>query len=1567
MTSRAQKMEQYLDELALIVDGDRDAIARHADFLADDDEARDLRHEASGVVSKIAAAGADYVPPADLEAKLLAALDARGGASHKESDASFSSGRKTDPGFALDPVRAAETRPLTSPSAPSTPSREQFGSTVRANAFGDAGPTTSGEMPRTIPATNVMPAISAEEVERLANEAKPSDSLAKPSESLAKPSESPASASEEPAKDNVVSIESARERAASKSSESPSTRSNSRSSGAPSKMGRVIMLFGGFTALAAAAAAAVVAVGSMGSGSLGSMLGSAGTSGGTEEPVVANAEATTARVLEIVRAAGGDPGTGVSVRAAGGSFAEAQPDGVVPAGGTIRTDARTRVRLALSDGSELTLNHGTELSFDAEVPRRFRLGSGELLADVEHMENGPNASFTTPTGTVEVVGTKFDLTATDELASVRVTRGKVRVSNGAGTVEVDQGEEGVLRTSGAPVVSPAIDLARAVAWADLGGDSATAGIVPEEEVSIPGIGSLRARRPGEREDRERPLAVSSANVRIRISGNVARTEIEQVFQNDGAAELEGIYRFPLPADARIARLALDVNGELEEGAFVARNRARRIWTGVIRNATPVSERRPTEDFIWVPGPWRDPALLEWQRGGNFELRIYPIPAQGSRRVVLAYTQVVRPQGSERRYVYPLPVSRDGSTRIGELNVDVRINGAQAVRTSGYAVTQSADTSATTLSYQARDFVPNGDLVIDYALPGGEGELAYWAYQGDAAAAPPERSRDRDREVVDAQRQIAADARGYVTFALRPRLPARTEGRTHDYVIVVDSSQSMVGERFTRASRLVTGLLAEMDRRDRFTVLACDYECRSMDGGAAVNASTAGNVRMHSPTSDEVRAAGEWLGQVEPAGASDLGASLRLAARAANQGTTDASREVHVIYVGDGVASVGHRAAGALAEEAEQIATRERVSITTVGIGGDADTVALGAIARAGGGHYVPFVPGERTSSTALAVLETTYGVSLEDATFELPEGLSDVAPTALPTIRAGEEVIVSARLDRPSDSGDEIVLGTGGGEAFEQRYPVTVEPSTSAGNLFVPAQWASSTIERLELEGRGEDEARIIALSKAYSVMSRHTSLLVLESESMFRAFGIDREAQQQAAWTGDEAAEGSISLGELGVESETDLLQGAVASAGEAESAGATGTLGGLAGHGRGGGGTGSGYGAGASLGGLRARRSAAPMDGDMAGLDDSIARADRAAEAPLAEPREASRQQVARRPATTTAAPAAPMAGGAAMPTVPMQPRGPGQWMRRVWVRVGDVSSSNEITFREQEAARVAEQNLAALPDSRDRHRIAVRALARAGNVSRALEVADAWIARDRMDPEALAARADLLARSGRRDEALRVLTGIVDLRPDDAVLQERLANAFDRAGQSERSCSHRVAMAEIDTTNADRVGAAVRCERATGRSSMADVLLRSVREERTRERAARVAGEAATPLPSRGDLFLDASWSGGDDVDLTLIAPDGSRISWMGGRTNVVATAPTASGTETLGLRSATAGNYLIEVSRTSATDRRPITGSIRVRVLDATETIRFTLRGDREVVGRAIVRREQRMESVGGGGW
>ena len=44
MKEACQKVQ---DELAALVDGDREVVLRHADHLAECDECRDLRHEAS--------------------------------------------------------------------------------------------------------------------------------------------------------------------------------------------------------------------------------------------------------------------------------------------------------------------------------------------------------------------------------------------------------------------------------------------------------------------------------------------------------------------------------------------------------------------------------------------------------------------------------------------------------------------------------------------------------------------------------------------------------------------------------------------------------------------------------------------------------------------------------------------------------------------------------------------------------------------------------------------------------------------------------------------------------------------------------------------------------------------------------------------------------------------------------------------------------------------------------------------------------------------------------------------------------------------------------------------------------------------------------------------------------------------------------------------------------------------------------------------------------------------------------------------------------------------------------
>jgi len=1321
--------EMFLDDLAAIVDGDETLLEKHLDHLADCDACRDARHEASEVAARVADAGADYEHPADMEERVLAAIDA-GAETEADSDVA-------------DPP----------------PPRTQ----------------------------------------------------------VDKPAEKKSS-------------------------------------------GKLVLLF-------AAAAALVAAVG-VGASRLGG-------SDGEQQAGKADATGSSARIAHIERAA--DDGlSGVEARAPGAdAFTPVNLNAELAPGTAVRTDERTRVQLALDDGSLVTLNHLTQLAADASTPRKLTLASGDLVADVARVEGAPPAIIETPGGRVEVLGTRFALSASDDFTSVRVTRGLVRLHGGSGMVEVRPGEEGTLTTNASPAVTPAVDLASAVAWSELGPNGQQKGD------SAAGIGELRAYRPGEKRDKDWPLSLARHKVTVRIVGNVARTEIEETFQNDSEHTLEGVYKFPLPPDAKIDRLALDVEGGFEEGAFVDKERAAKIWRGVIRKAAPKKRIRPREEIIWVPGPWRDPALLEWQRGGRFELRVFPIPSRGARTIKIAYTQTILPHGERRRYVYPLAHSKDQSTAVEKFDIDVRVSGADAdtpVKTFGYDLETAREGTATRLAYSKQQFVPKGNLIVEYRLPNSDAELRAWTFRGDVAAAPSTRKAKKrtgvDPKVVEAQKKIAADSRPFALLALRPTLPRWTEARPRDYVIVVDSSQSVVGERFERAARLASGMVAEMDRRDRFLVMACDIECRTM------------RTEMASPSADGARQVKEWLDAIEPAGATDLLLTLEQAAQAAAvPSANDKTRDRWVLYVGDGMGSVGYRRAAALSAETTALASATGVNITTVGIGGDADAVALAAIARSGGGHYVPWIPGQRVATAALSVLETSYGVSLRNARIKLPQGLTDVSPELLPTLRAGNELLVAARFTGEV-TGDVVLEGTVGGKPYLNRFPITLQASTARGNAFVPRMWAALSVDRLELAGRGEDRARIVATSKAFGVLSRHTSLLVLESDAMFKAFDIDR-SQPSVRWTGEEEAEVIETAGTIDYASDKGKSAGGLMAPAKKAKA--------------------------------PAARKSAPMDAEMFG-------------------------------------------GGAVADPPPRRrrPRRRMRRMKRVWFRTGGVQQYLGVRPAISKAVADFESKLSDEPNSRERHRALVQALSYSGDLDRAYQVASAWLERDRLDPQALVYMADILGRKGRRDQAVRMLSGVVDLQPDSVKLHRRLALAYERIGDARQACSHRIALAEIEPNKVAASAAAVRCQRALGRDRAANHLIHAASSDEQRRKIGASAAKPAKQRRVRGQLVLNATWSGTTDIDLTLVTPQGTRLSWMGGRTTVRGDSASDAGRERLALTGIPRGKYLVEVSRTREGDRTPVRGRLDIRLLGKKKAITFDLDGDRKVIGRIEVRNASRLE-------
>ena len=1291
-------------------------------------------------------------------------------------------------------------------------------------------------------------------------------------------------------------------------------------------------------------------------------------------PELAAQRAWHGKIAKISRS-GADKTGGLSVSTPSGKT-ELGEGAEVKAGMKLATDGRTRVRIELDDGSSVVLDRATEVTVDA-APRTVVLDEGALLADVATVANAPGARVKTPTGEVRILGTKLAVTSTNDRMNVEVLRGEVEVAGSGASApqKVAAGQEGVVSKDGKIDIAPANDLAQRAAF----GEQLLATHNEDTEAPASGLGELRAKKPGSQDEKDQAVRLAKHSVKVRIAGNVARTEVDEEFFNDTNDVLEGIYRFPLPHGAQIERLALEVDGKLIDGEFIDKAKAAAIWRGAIQNAAPHAPK-PREEIVWVPGPWHDPALLEWARGGRFELKIFPIPKKGSRRVVIAYTEAIAPVAGVRRYNYPLPQGASSKITIDQFTVDAQVLGHEAkhgVHVRGYELEKKTEGNAERLTAQMASFTPSGDLAIEYNLDDKATDATAWGYRAPAITAAATDSKDRKKEIES----VGNDP--YVAIALRPKLPKWAEAKARDQVIVVDSGRSMFGERFARAKRLAVQIAQEMDRRDRITVLACDVSCKSMPNGFAAPG---------APAAHDVDA---FLAGVTPDGASDLVGAVRAASNASGH---DRNRDLRVVVVSDGVATAGYRSAGRISAEVAESMSEARAEVVTVPIGADADVNLLGEIARGGGGVVVPYQPGQRLEASALEVLNATYGTTLRDVELVLPEGLHDNAPAALAPIRAGSETIVAARMSRDSVKGDVILRGKVGGDPFEAKYPIDVTASTEGGNAFVPRIFAAARIADRERDATDAQKPELVALSRRFAVPSRFTSLLVLESEAMFKAFGIER-SERNGGWTGEASAKGfNVATLEKGGASTKDIAESLIAAAAgggkggiaagaldrsESDELSAQGNMfgaddkseakkdsrGDSDGVGLGSIGTlghGSGFGGGGRAGPAAepAKRPAAPA-ATMAPGQNAAPPAP-----PATKPKAAESESAALNPFSAREAPF-DMAASA-----PRGRRTGGQFMKRIFVRRATISTDPTPTVA-NDKIQLARAAVAAAPDERSKHRDLAKLLAVSGQLDELGETLEKWSVRDPLDADVILGRADLAARRGDRDGSLRILGGALAAssmsREDAFVLASTVARSYERAGKSE-ACAFFVTAAELKPSDVDSVARAVSCERRQGRAKAADRWIASMKDvQRTAVTNAIPKIEAAKAETAAGDFVVNATWDGGADLDIALVDPAGRRAGVATRLKGARIEGAQARDHESLSLQTSDAGSFVIEMVRASAGEAGersrdlPVSGKVTIRAYGQTREVPFTLSGPRTQVARVDARWEAELVPIGDDGF
>jgi len=1200
------------------------------------------------------------------------------------------------------------------------------------------------------------------------------------------------------------------------------------------------------------------------------------------------------------------------------------PGAKLRAGQTLVVPRGTIVEIRLSGGTILRINEDTRLTLpEGPDARALGLDRGELVAIVAAGQ--PPLALRAGADTLDVSTGEARVLARDERHSYDVVYGSARLRTGGQDVPLGPGAHVDTPLAPQQPAQPEVSMrpledtewSRAFEAAARLADGVPAG-----------VGSLTARRAGSQTELYK-LALVDQKVHVSISGRIARTEIEQTFYNEAGEVLEGTYRFPLPADASISGLQLLVGNTWMSAEMLEKQRAREIFRQIVDATIP-----------------RDPALLEWERGNIFKLKIFPIPGRGERKIRLSYTQVLPVVGDNLRYRYPMTGASSGAsgTEIESFEFAIDVDKSE-LPTSGELVTPMAALQRrdlgdrVELATRSQRFRPVHDLGVDIPLPAGERR-------------------------VHTETHLDRDGQAYFMLAFKPDLKLEASDRPRHVAFVLDRSHSTTADLWTIARSLVQSTAGTLRDGDRMTVLACDSACDVAPGGLGP-------------------AAGPHLAEVEHfldgqvlAGASDIGGMMRSAAAALGSDMADpraAQAERVIVYLGDGSPSAGALAPDELLRELERPLLGTRVQ--AVALGARSDLTVLSALAKKTGGDLL-----RADAKDDLRGLARELGVRAalpvaRNVDISLPQGMVYSHPEQLAGIRPGETITLVGKLSQPVH-GPLTIQATGpNGQVVTDSIQVDLEavPGPDASRrAHLPRTWAREEIEALTASRGHAARSEIIGMSRQYNVLSRYTALLVLENDAMFREFNVVRQSGRTTGWNGQidaQKAEAKGSGAPAGgvpvttapapasaaqpVPKDMDAKrdQGAAPAAEPttadpkpppppsplADASTVT-----------------------------KPKESADEDMYDRLANEEGESRRSRTEAGPTeaAEP-EAEldleetppAEKAASRPAPTSTPPAAPKknaemakskgdiaydsygddmgssgGGGGGLG------RGYGprpHYPTPVWT-VSPATAPSASNLAKIDALR---RSVDADPTSRAAHRKLVQAAIRAGATD-SFTYARAWAEADPDHAPALMAVADLLA--ARSDAAApRAYASAAEVKPFDRAIHQQLAEGFASKGDLARSCAHRRALVSIDPARSGYRVELARCLSGQGQNDMARETLNTARARSAditralRDLDLGSLRPQAPDLPGGGDLRASLVFTGAGDLDIAVVDPSGRRLSVL--RSDNISVAETANAEELV--YRTVRKTLAIEVSRLSGQGN--VTGQLTLRTPTVTRTYPFTI--------------------------
>ncbi|MEQ8996888.1 MAG: VIT domain-containing protein [Coleofasciculus sp. B1-GNL1-01] len=562
-------------------------------------------------------------------------------------------------------------------------------------------------------------------------------------------------------------------------------------------------------------------------------------------------------------------------------------------------------------------------------------------------------------------------------------------------------------------------------------------------------------------------------VATKITGNVSRVEVTQTFTNPFDHPLEAVYKFPLPDEAAVDDMEIQLDDRIIRGVIKKRQEAKQIYEKAKKAG-------------------KTAGLLEQERANVFTQSLANIKPGESIEVTIRYTDSLKFEGGDYEFAFPMVVAPRytagnsvGSAKAPTTNQALTTNVAYAaqvnppiappgrsghdidvtveidagvpisnVRSPSHPVTTQQTSSTVRVELADQETIPNKDLILRYQVAGAD---------------------------TQATVLTQADERGghFATYLIPAIEYQQNEIVPKDVVFLVDTSGSQSGSPIVQSKELMRQFIQGLNPQDTFTII--DF----------ANSTTQLSDKPLANTPQNRKLALNYINRLNANGGTELmnGIDTVLKFPAAPAG-----RLRSVVLLTDGLIGDDEQIIGQI---------RDRLKpgnrLYSFGVGSSTNRFLIERLAELGRGTAEVVPPNESAEVVAKEFFQEINNPVLTNiqVSWEGTGNAPEFYPQKIRDLFANQPLVVFGRKGDRTNGKLKISGTVAGGQPYETTLDVNFDEVR--GNGAIAQLWGRARIKALMNQMYGRETPEVVEAvtdtALNYRLMSKYTSFVAVTEE----------------------------------------------------------------------------------------------------------------------------------------------------------------------------------------------------------------------------------------------------------------------------------------------------------------------------------------------------------------------------------------------------------------------------------------------------------------------------------------